>query len=155
MVKRIVSFEAISDRVSALTIKINRLHSLKIVQVYMPTSEYDDEDVEEVYETVEQVLQQKSAYYNMVIGDFNAKIGIASEHAAVFKGIGKWGTRGINKRGFRLLEFADANELSITNTMFEKRTIRRWTWISPDKNTKNEIDFILTNRPQIITNFEV
>ena len=155
MVNRIVSFEAINDRISVLVMKINKLHSMTLVQVYMPTSDYDDDEVEEVYELIEQAMQRKTTYYNMVIGDFNAKIGVASEHAANFKGIGKWGTSGVNSRGLRLLEFADANKLNITNTVFEKRRNRRWTWISPDKKTKNEVDFVLTNRPQIIKNFEV
>ena len=155
MVNRIVSFEAINDRISVLVMKINKLHSMTLVQVYMPTSDYDDDEVEEVYELIEQAMQRKTTYYNMVIGDFNAKIGVASEHAANFKGIGKWGTSGMNNRGLRLLEFADANILNITNTVFEKRRNRRWTGISPDKKTKNEIDFVFTNRPQIIKNFEV
>lgn len=45
---------------------------LRLVKVCMPTSDYDDGDVEE---TVEEILQAKKPYYNVVMGDFNAKIG--------------------------------------------------------------------------------
>jgi endonuclease/exonuclease/phosphatase family metal-dependent hydrolase len=39
--------------------------------------------------------------------------------------------------------------------MFQKRTGRRWTWKSPNGVTKTEIDYILTNRPDIITDVTV
>ncbi len=41
------------------------------------------------------------------------------------------------------------------NTLFKKRPNRRWTWISPNGSTKNEIDFILTDRPHIFTDISV
>lgn len=37
--------------------------------------------------------------------------------------------------------------------MFKKRKSRKWTWLSPDRNIKNEIYFITTNKP--FTNLEV
>ena len=33
------------------------------------------------------------------------------------------------------------------NTQFQKKAGRRWTWRSPDGNTKNEIDYIMTDKP--------
>lgn len=32
------------------------------------------------------------------------------------------------------------------NTFFKKKDGQKWTWISPDRETKNEIDFILTDK---------
>ena len=153
--QRIFSFEALSDRVSSLTIKINRRHNMKIIQAYLPTTDYDDEEVEEVYETILEAIGKTKAYYNVVMGDFNAKIGLSAEHTNNYKGIGRFGTPGHNDRGCRLLNFAETNGLFITNTLFQKKLTRRWTWISPDKKTKNEIDFILTDRPYTIKNLEV
>lgn len=51
--------------VSISNIKVNKMHMLRLVQVYMPTSDYDDKDVEKVYETVEEILQAKKAYYKL------------------------------------------------------------------------------------------
>lgn len=48
-----------------------------------------------------------------------------------------------------MLEIIDANKLSVTNTKFGKKKNRRWTWISPNKEVKNKIDFISTNRPEV------
>ena len=39
------------------------------------------------------------------------------------------------------------------NTQFQKKSGRRWTWRSPDGNTKNEIDYIMTDKPSMF--FEV
>ena len=39
--------------------------------------------------------------------------------------------------------------------MFQKKAGRRWTWKSPNGVTKTEIDYILTNRPDIVTDVTV
>ena len=36
--------------------------------------------------------------------------------------------------------------MKIANTFFKKRDGRRWTWESPDGRTKNEIDFVITDK---------
>ena len=41
------------------------------------------------------------------------------------------------------------------NTQFQKKAGRRWTWRSPDRNTKNEIDYIMTDKPSMITDVNV
>ena len=39
--------------------------------------------------------------------------------------------------------------------MFQKKAGRRWTWKSPNGVTKTEIDYILTNRPDIVKDITV
>ena len=41
------------------------------------------------------------------------------------------------------------------NTQFQKKVGRRWTWRSPDGNTKNEIDYIMTDKPSMVTDVTV
>ena len=41
------------------------------------------------------------------------------------------------------------------NTQFQKKAGRRWTWRSPVGNTKNEIDYIMTDKPSMITDVTV
>ncbi|ELT97455.1 hypothetical protein CAPTEDRAFT_193412 [Capitella teleta] len=60
-----------------------------------------------------------------------------------------------NERGERLVQFATSKNLKITNTYFEKKSSRKWTWRSPNGETKNQIDFIMTNKKDIILNTEV
>ena len=39
--------------------------------------------------------------------------------------------------------------------MFQKKAGWRWTWTSPNGVTKNEIDYILANRPDIVKDVTV
>lgn len=39
--------------------------------------------------------------------------------------------------------------------MFNLKPKNRWTWISPDKNARNEIDYIITTRHHMISKYEV
>ena len=41
------------------------------------------------------------------------------------------------------------------NTQFQKKAGRRWTWRSPDGNNKNEIDYIITDKPSMVTDVTV
>ena len=41
------------------------------------------------------------------------------------------------------------------NTQFQKKAGSRWTWRSPDGNTKNEIDYIMTDKPSMVTDVTV
>ena len=41
------------------------------------------------------------------------------------------------------------------NTQFQKKEGRRWTWRSPDGRTKNENDYIMTDKPSMVTDVTV
>ena len=41
------------------------------------------------------------------------------------------------------------------NTQFQKKAGRRWTWRIPDGNTKNEVDYIMTDKPSMVTDMTV
>ncbi len=41
------------------------------------------------------------------------------------------------------------------NIQFQKKAGRRLTWRSPDGNTKNEIDYIMTDKPSMVTDVTV
>ena len=73
-----------------------------------------------------------------------------SGHTFYYKG-GDTCHRGV---GF-IVNFAESHQLKIMNTFFKKRLHRRWTWISPNGVTKNEIDYIITDEPQTFTDVSV
>ena len=50
-------------------------------------------------------------------------------------------------------EWATSNNFKIMNSQFQKKAGRRWT--SPDGNTKNEIDYIMTDKPSMVTDVTV
>ena len=60
--------------------------------------------------------------------------------------IGKLGL-GIQKEaGQRLIEFCRENTLVIANTLFQQHKRRLYTWISPDCQHLNQIDYILCSQ---------
>ena len=72
----VTSFKGISDRVAQLTIKINSKYHLNIIQAYLTTSSHTNEEVDTVYEEIDNLVNNNNkAYYNIVMGDFNAKTG--------------------------------------------------------------------------------
>ena len=48
-----------------------------------------------------------------------------------------------NEAGQRLTEFYQENTLVIANTVFQQHKRRLYTWISPDGQYPNQIDYIL------------
>ena len=54
-----------------------------------------------------------------------------------------------------LVEWATSIKYKIMNTIFQKKAGRTWTWKSPNGITKVEIDCILANRPDIVTDVTV
>lgn len=85
----------------------------------------------------------------MIIGDFNSKVG--KQTPADINVMGPWCYGKRNERGKRLIELCFEHELHIMNTYFKKNLKQKWTWLSPDGKTKNEIDFILVkNRASVL-----
>ena len=54
-----------------------------------------------------------------------------------------------------LVEWATSTKFKIMNTQFQKKADRRWTRSSPDGHTKNEVDYIMTDRPSMVTDVTV
>jgi hypothetical protein len=86
------------------------------------------------------------------MGDFNAKLG--NKQDCTEEKIGYFGLGQRNDRGTTLMNFLEKQRLYAMNTFFKKRKEKKWTWISPDGNTKNEIDFILSSHRCIIQNVD-
>ena len=149
----IVQFKGKSDRTAMIVVRLNSKYSVKVIQVYAPTSAYEDEVVEQMYEEINQLMDETPTHYTMVMGDFNAKIGVRRTDED--KIMGRYGVGERNERGDRLVEFAASRNLYISNNKFRKKAGRKWTWRSPDGNTKNEIDFILTNRKDALEDVSV
>ena len=59
---------------------------------------------------------------------------------------GKFGLGIQNEAGQRLIEFCQENTLVITNTLFQQHKRRLYTWISPDGQHQNQIDYILCSQ---------
>ena len=135
-----ISSRLITIRVSAKPMNVT------IIQVYAPTSDHEDQEVEELYEQIKNTLKKVPKKDLIIIqGDSNAKI--RPDAYEVWPGtVGRYGVGETNDRGLRLLEFASSHRLTIANTLYPNKTSRRTTWHAPNGKTHNQIDFIMTPR---------
>ncbi|XP_052742326.1 craniofacial development protein 2-like [Bicyclus anynana] len=152
LVNNVVKVESVSSRVAFLVLRITKRYSLKVIQVYAPTSTHPDEEVEVLYEDISKAIHASNSYYNVVMGDFNAKLG---ERSGSELKVGRFGYGQRNDRGQMLADFMEKEGLFMMNSFFKKPPHRKWTWMSPDGSTKNEIDFILSTRRQIFNDVSV
>ena len=84
-----------------------------VIQVYAPTSNAEEAEVEWFYEDLQDFLENpKKMSFSFIIGDWNAKVG-SQEIAGV---TGKFGLGVQNEAGQRLIEFCLDNTLVIANT---------------------------------------
>src|SRR6218665_1611296 len=116
--------------------------NIAAIQVYAPTSESSDEEIENFYNDLIETIKEVPTKDVIIIGgDWNAKIGI--DNTGWEKVMGKFGYGSRNERGEKLLEFATECELMICNTIFQQKDCRKWTWRSFDGKSRNMIDMIL------------
>ena len=107
--------------------------NITVIQVYAPTSNAEEAEVEWFYEDLQDLLElttQKDVLFT--IGDWNAKVG-SQENPGV---TGKFGLRVQNEAGQRLTEFCKDNTVIIANTLFQQHR-RLYTWTSPNGQYQN------------------
>ena len=103
--------------------------NITVIQVYAPTSNAEEAEVERFYEDLQDLLEltpQKDALF--IIGDWNAKVGNQETPWVT----GKFGHGVQNEAGQRLIEFCQENALVIANTLFQQYRRRLYIWTSPD-----------------------
>ena len=103
--------------------------NITIIQVYAPTRNAVEAEVESFYEDLQDLLEltpQKDVFF--IIGDGNAKVG--SQETPGVTGKFSFGVQ--NEAGQRLIEFFQENTLVIANTLFQQHKRRLYTWTSPD-----------------------
>ncbi|XP_055407795.1 craniofacial development protein 2-like [Bubalus kerabau] len=117
--------------------------NITVIQVYAPTSNTEEAEVEQFYEDLQDLLEltpQKDVLF--IIGNWNAKVG-SQETPGV---TGKLGLGVQNEAGQRLTEICQENTLVIANTLFQQHKRRLYTWTSPDGQHRNQIDYILCSQ---------
>ena len=91
--------------------------NITVIQVYAPTSNAEETEVEQFYEYLQDLLEitsKKDVFF--IIGDWNAIIG-SQETPGV---TGKFGLAVQKEAGQSLIEFCQENALVIANTLFQQ-----------------------------------
>ena len=95
--------------------------NITVIQVYAPTSNAEEAEVEWFYEDLQDLLELtplKDLIF--IIGDWNAKVGTQE----ISRIIGKFGLGVQNEAGQRLIEFCQENWLATANTLFQETTLQ-------------------------------
>ena len=114
--KALHGYLQISDR--AIMAKFDgKPANIIILQLYAPTNDHSDEEIEEFYADVKKALKQvKSGVILVVMGDMNAKVGKEKYDSIVEE----YGLGERNERGTHLINFCEENKLVIMNTFFKQ-----------------------------------
>ena len=117
--------------------------NIMVIQADAQASNAEEAEAEEFDEDLQDLLEltpKKNVLF--IIGDWNAKIGSQETRGVTGKfGLGVW-----NEAGQRLIEFCQVNTLVKANTIFQQHKRRLYTWISPDGQHRNQIDYILCSQ---------
>jgi exonuclease III len=107
MVEVVQEYKPISDRI--IYIRIGAIpENLSITQVYVPTSEASEEEIEQFYEQLQDVISKiPRNNVSFIIGDFNAKVGNQTVRSIT----GRFGLGTRNVRGDKLIEFCMENSV--------------------------------------------
>ncbi|KAK6749834.1 hypothetical protein RB195_002069 [Necator americanus] len=116
------SHEILSPRLAIFRLRPLRQKSISIINCYSPTSAADESELDAFYEELEEVVRNEKSFYKFVIGDFNAKLGKATEEEYR---IGRFGLGDRNENGNRLAGLLSAARLFHGNSLFMKKDHRR------------------------------
>src|SRR5437867_4071364 len=143
VVKSVMMCEPISERIMIMRLKVAPINVL-LVQIYAPNEDEDEEEKDRFYERLDKVIKEyrKGRECVIVMGDFNGKVGENREEDT----IGPFGVGVRNDNGETVVNFCKRHNLFAANTWFQQRKSAQHTWISPDKVTKNQIDFVLVDK---------
>lgn len=132
---------AVSDRIIVVELE-SKPFNVKLIQIYAPKADSDEEELEGFYEDLDRVMTQcKQHEVNIVMGDLNAKVGRGREGAV----LGPYGLGDRNERGDRFIEWCEQHNQIIANTWYRHHPRHLWTWRSPGDRTRNQIDYITIN----------
>ncbi|XP_025425709.1 craniofacial development protein 2-like [Sipha flava] len=115
-------------------------NDIAIIQAYMPITQANDGEVEEIYEKIEELISLTNSKENLIImGDWNAIVGENIDGREV----GKYGLGTRNERGDRLVEFCRQHDLIITNTLFMNHKRRRYTFKMPGADIDSDHNLVM------------
>ena len=142
--KALISWEPVSDRI--ITARLHCRHvKVSIIQAYAPTTVTDDQEKDAFYDRLLDTVNELPSHdLKILMGDFNAQINNDRQNFESI--IGPHGiAKETNDNGERFKLFCSHTGFSIANTFFKHKLIHKYTWVSPDSKTKNEIDYVCIN----------
>lgn len=156
IIKHVEGFIGISERIAIMNLKLPGYKDpWSIIQIYSPTEQSSLDTINTFYLDLNNAIHEYG-YKNLIImGDWNGQLGERRPEEKNVLGPFTYSKKPRSRNGEHITNFALQNNLVILNTVFRKNKKNMWTWISPDGKTKNQIDFIMSNRNNFFSNFTV
>ena len=115
--------------------------NITVIQVYAPTSNAEEAEVEWFYEDLQDLLgltpKKRCPFHYRGLGSQETP-GVTGKF-----GLGIW-----NEAGQMLIEFCQENALVIANTLFQQHKRRLYTWTSPHGQHRYQINYTLCSPRQ-------
>ena len=149
----ILEVNRISDRIITAKLLIDTIN-INIVSAYAPQVGCTDEEKEEFWEELEELIRSLSAKDKIVIGaDLNGHIGRGN--TGYERWHGGFGHGEKNQEGDNILKFTQAYDLALGNSFFKKREDHYVTYMSGTNRTV--VDYILVRRQDLrdLKNYKV
>jgi Endonuclease/Exonuclease/phosphatase family. len=139
-VKCLTKVECCSDRLMFVKISAKPI-DIVLVQVYIPTTNNDDDEIEKLYDKISEILHHEGrGQVNVIVmGDFNSIVGEESTD----KVVGPFALCKRNARGKMLIDFCKQHDLVVMNMWFKKRKMKLYTWKSPGDRNRYKLITIL------------
>ena len=142
MYKCLQSVKSIFNRIITATFYGNP--KLRVTSIYAPTECAPPDDKNKFYNNLEDHLEQVKTHINLVVGDFNARVGSDSHlaHPQVIARHRFYDTT--NNNGERLVSMCEEHKLRPAQMKFPQPKCRHWVWMHPT-GSKHQLDHILIN----------
>ena len=142
-------WEAVSKRIVKIRLKCSQIN-MTVIAVYSSVNLINKQAADtsdKFYNDLQDALK-KVSIHDMIImmGDLNARAGNIQPQETMSNSIGPFKVGSTNENGFRLIDFCTINNLIISTTFFEHKTVRQMSWIHPGNTTWHMIDYPLINK---------
>lgn len=138
--------EAVNHKIYSIRVK-RKFFNYNIINAHASTKDKPPNKKEEFYEDLENTYRQCSKNdIKIVVRNMNAKVG---QEQIFNPTIGKNSFhRKSSDNRIRLVNFAASLNMTITSTWFQHKNIHKTTWITPDGQCGNQIDYLLIDTKQ-------
>uniref|UniRef100_A0A0N5C9P5 Reverse transcriptase domain-containing protein n=1 Tax=Strongyloides papillosus TaxID=174720 RepID=A0A0N5C9P5_STREA len=130
-----------SSRITSIVMKVEN-ETCVLTSCYFHTSAASEDEIDILYDKLRGIItDSKDRNMKCIVGgDFNAKVLFNNKNGRRLNGnvLG-------NERGEKLTQFCEEMELCCCNMLFNRKSNRRTTWISPNQKIKGEIDYFLSD----------
>lgn len=123
IVQCVTNFVPVSERVMLFQLNA-RPANINLIQIYAPTSDHSDDEVEEMYTQISDIIKTLPKQdITIIMENFNAKVGKGKTE----QHIGDFGLGERNERGDMLSNFAAEHNLIVSNTFFQQHPRKIYT----------------------------